>query len=158
MSLTLYNGPAHHFDANKESWITYMMKESGFEEFDRSTRALELKHKLWNAYEEYRPADNATTGVGEGVAQWLYQATDKKFFFPEEGLRGKTKDEVVQALRVVYARLRAGQIEFEDPMLGLAASIGAAFGTLPRQSAEGILEKITRLGKFIDSNEEIFTW
>lgn len=157
MSLTLFNQSAHNYEQKKQQNMTATLKSMGYKNEFQAPGNLRYNIHCAFAGMNPEPEDYTCQGFGEGFAMWLQKELGETFFFPKDGLRGEAKEQLIQALRVLYRKVRDGEIEFKDEMLDVAIQAFAGSNMRIVNCSNGSLADIARLGKFLKENEAIYT-
>ncbi|MGB3649716.1 MAG: hypothetical protein WBA41_00700 [Rivularia sp. (in: cyanobacteria)] len=68
------------------------------------------------------------------------------------------KERLIEALRVLYRKVRDSEIEFKDEIQDTFIGAFAGSGVRIVNCSAGSLNDIARLGKFLKENDIIYTW
>ncbi|MEO1377249.1 MAG: hypothetical protein AAFW70_23795 [Cyanobacteria bacterium J06635_10] len=158
MSLTLFNQSAHNYEQKKQQNMTVTLKSMGYQnEFQAPGN---VRYNINSAFIEINavPEDYGCQGFGEGFAMWLQKELGKTFFFPQDGLQDEAKEQLIQALRILYRKVSDEEIKPKDEILDTFIGAFANSDMKMVNCSPGFLSDIARLGKFLKENEIIYTW
>ena len=140
MSLTLFKQSAHNYEQIKQQNMTATLKSMGYQNEFQAPR--NLRYNVHCAFTEINPEpkDYGCQGFGEGFAMWLKKELGETFLFPKNGLRNEAKEQLIQALRILYRKVRGEEIKTEDEILD-------AFNNISRTKSARYINSINEQNK-----------
>lgn len=158
MSLQFFNEAAHIYEQKKQQNIAATLKSMCYK--NEWQAPSNLRYNIYSVFAEMspEPKEYACQGFDEGFAMWLQNELGKTFFFPKDGLQGEEKERLIEALRVLYRKVRDSEIEFKDEIQDTFIGAFAGSGVRIVNCSAGSLNDIARLGKFLKENDIIYTW
>lgn len=158
MSLTLFNQSAHNYEQKKQQNMTATLKSMGYKNEFQAPGNLRYNIHCAFAGMNPEPEDYTCQGFGEGFAMWLQKELGETFFFLQDGLQDEAKEQLIQALRILYRKVRDEEIKPKDEILDTFIGAFANSDMKMVNCSPGFLSDIARLGEFLKENKVIYTW